>query len=728
MSTNSLQFLGPWDPTSGAFPIIPSNATSAYYFVDHAGTFNSFNFEVGDWLLFIEDSVGNGTWYQTTGGVIQIALSHSDFHGHSYTHGPVDPVGQTIGGVVLPNLQVEIKQALGTLFQNPSGNPVVFTYDPVANTVVATVKHDDTLDITNAGQLRVVSSGGSSQPSEITPDDIVGFDAAVIAAVGANQFASPSSKAVQFAFDPNTSSVSADVKIDGSSITKNNLGQLQSNPVGAQLAAPQQIIGLPTSGNYDDGAENLANMKIVDAVATLNRLIKVMEAALDVAEAAPSLNLGDYTLTFAGTTVTAKAVSDGTDIQVYTIAPTVPQVGPFKRVNGNLNVFLDSTLVGTLVIDTADLTGQVNGDLTVVHDTDLYEDIPFFFGRYKVLDALVTILDSLTEGTHEIILQSTGDNQSVSNVFNFADTNVTGSIDEESSTIITFGAGEHLSGVPVLSTPNVLVGPLFVDNVAKQFYQGTDIVELASPSLHFDVATPTSEPTEDNFTVLETNSLSGTLPGSFFSSVSLDFTIFTIGHKNVGTQNVTIPKRWDASIVLETSGNPIARIDSGSGDFDFTGSDYDSTVSLVDNTELQIENRKIKFPTQDYTTLSGPDYSGIVQGSAFRYCTLVETSGVTSATGFDLDLRGLTTINGSNPLKVLIKVGSNPVVDATLPYNSGNTWQDGVPGWDQTATGLPANVRRITFGSHTLTGPLYIKVAYKGADYELTVPTSWIFI
>ncbi len=727
---NTLQFLGPWDPTSGAFPILPSNVASAYYFVSEAGEFNSFTFEVGNWLLFIEDSAGNGTWYQTSGGVIQIVLSQSDdrHHHHSFVHGPTEIVGEEIGGVTLPNLQVEIKQALGTLFTNPSADAVVFTYDAVNNVVTATVKHDDTLNIDTAGRLQVVGGTGGTTPiGEITPADITGFDAAVLAAIGPSLFTSPPSAAVQFTFNNQNNSVSADVKIDGVTITKNNYGQLVAHFSEVVTPAPQQIIGLPSSNTYSDGAVDLQNMDIVDAVASLNRLIKTMEEALSVATAAPPLNLGDYSLTFGGTTVSAKAVSDGSAVDVYIDNPPIPQIGPFLRPDapGPLAVFVDSDITGTITIDSSDLTGHVNGDLTIVSDTDFYQNIPYYFGRYKVMTALVTLLGALTEGNHEVILTNSS-GQSTANAFSFADTNVSGTIDEESSTIITFGAMEFLSGVPVLSTPNVLIGPLVIDNVAKVFYEGTDVLELASPSLHFDVATPPAVPSAGDFTQLETNSLSGTIPGSFFSTVSLDFTIYTLGHRAVGTQNFTFDKRWDASVDLETPGNAIARILSGSTDFDFTGGAYDSSVSLVGIDELQIENNFIKFPTANYATLSGPDYSGIAQGSTWRYCTLVQSAGPSSGVSHvDLDLSHLTTLT-SNPLKIFIKIGTSPVVDANAVYNPSNPWQDGVPGWDQTVTSLPAGVRRINFGSNVVSGALSIKIGMKGPDAVVGVPVTWL--
>ena len=49
-------FEGTWDPSTGAFPIVPNNISSAYYLVKGPGRVGDFNFAEGDWLLYLEEA------------------------------------------------------------------------------------------------------------------------------------------------------------------------------------------------------------------------------------------------------------------------------------------------------------------------------------------------------------------------------------------------------------------------------------------------------------------------------------------------------------------------------------------------------------------------------------------------------------------------------------------------------------------------------------------------
>ena len=62
-------FEGSWNPSTGAFPIVPSNISSAYYLVTGPGKVGGFDFGEGDWLLYLEEegsAPNTGSWYRTS--------------------------------------------------------------------------------------------------------------------------------------------------------------------------------------------------------------------------------------------------------------------------------------------------------------------------------------------------------------------------------------------------------------------------------------------------------------------------------------------------------------------------------------------------------------------------------------------------------------------------------------------------------------------------------------
>lgn len=135
----------------------------------------------------------------------------------------------------------QIVDVLSTFFVNSEGNAVKFTYDKNTKTVSADVDIDEeTIQKNEFGQLESLGGGGSSGgassaeleklTSKLTalenkiPDILNNLLATV--------FANTESTAIDFIWDKNTGTLSADVNIDGVSIEKDEYGNLRAVAAG----------------------------------------------------------------------------------------------------------------------------------------------------------------------------------------------------------------------------------------------------------------------------------------------------------------------------------------------------------------------------------------------------------------------------------------------------------------------------------------------------------------
>jgi len=761
--SQTLEFLGTWSPAFGSFPIVPSTVNNAYYFVSAPGVLNTFTFNAGDWLLYLEDAnnpgTNTGTWYQTSGGMVQATVGQdvATVDPGTYPKVKVDQFGTVIAGYALDATDIPYheqdaatiagfsdaaRSAAGQMFVTPASKAIVFTYDPVAKSVSADVKVDGlTIVKDRFGQLTVVG-GPSGTTGQVVPSDIVGFADAVKAVIGADFFVNPTTSSVVFAYDTVGESVSADVKIDNSTIVKNRFGQLTSQATAAPhkhpitdiiglntnvLPAGQQPVGLPSDGAFG-GLADLKSYTIADAFDLINDATKANQAATVALEASvagltpvsPPL-LSALVLAFTRPALDVLNVEDGSVAKAFLDQTPVTTVTPrFLRSPGVLEAFVDSVLSGSVTIGAQNLTGVGQGVLAVIEDGDAYAGEPAFQGWWQSLRVQIQVLAPLTEGPHTIsLVHSNG--QTTTLAFNVVSDETTTAILMGGSVPITLGADTFLSGVPVLASPAATIGPLQVGNVAQYFYDPNDVVELRSPHTILDVVqAPGLPPAPQTYVELDTTTAAITLPSDFVDPVVLDYDVFAVSHRLVTTRRYTYAKRWDASIVLERAGT-IQRVVAGPTDFDYSGASYNSTLDLSLTNELQIENRKIVWPTKDYSYLGGPDYSVIPTGS-WRWITLVETIANSPRSHIDLNL-AITHLTQMGSLKVYVKVGAGPFVDALTPWTPRvGGFQNGMPALDLRHSG-----RRLTFGPHLATGnALVVKIGFTANDFEVDIPQSFL--
>lgn len=275
--SNTLEFKGTWSPALGAFPVITDDTTACYYLVSESGHVDGYDFNQGDWLIYVEEPISptetHGKWYRSEGGIVQVAPLQ-EFSSPSYLFGEpgvytkvtvnnagVITRGEFLSASDIPthtqdastivNFIPAARTAVGPMFVNTARSKAVqFEFDTQANTVSADVRVDGVTIVKNEfGQLKVADSiahatGGVVDPSDgdmlFPPEahthlaaDIADFRAAVRQALshtpnGQESFFANTarSNAVVFNYDLKTATVSADVKVDNSTIVKNKFGQL----------------------------------------------------------------------------------------------------------------------------------------------------------------------------------------------------------------------------------------------------------------------------------------------------------------------------------------------------------------------------------------------------------------------------------------------------------------------------------------------------------------------
>lgn len=130
-------------------------------------------------------------------------------------------------------IQQKVIETLSTIFANSESSAVIFDWDPITKTVSADVNIDDTSITKNEyGQL-IGCSSTVSEGSDLNLDDILEainphFERLEkeIKEDISNMFVDDTGDSVVFDLDKTTNTISADVKIDGVTIVKNEFGQL----------------------------------------------------------------------------------------------------------------------------------------------------------------------------------------------------------------------------------------------------------------------------------------------------------------------------------------------------------------------------------------------------------------------------------------------------------------------------------------------------------------------
>jgi len=279
----------------------------------------------------------------------------------------------------------------------------------------------------------------------------------------------------------------------------------------------------------------------------------------------------------------------------------------------------------------------------------------------------------------------------------------------------------YVSGVPTLTTSDTITSIGFsVSNVSSYFYADTSVYQINTGIISGSTGDTDLIPTSFGETG-DVTGKSAVVLSSQFSDLSFSFT--ARGRNSIGIYGSNTSFTSNNHRV-DTVSNESSRRTSGSGSYPASGYNgvYDSTQSLIGlyTEELQLRNGLYVYPTVNYTSVGGPNYSSV---TGTRWATF-NLGTFTNNSAFTLDINGSTGITSIGQANLLIEVkieGSTYWVDGDSAYSGvGNpgSVSDGVAG---VVTGSStATARRITFGSITYSGSIIVRIGFTGTGPQFT--------
>ena len=680
------------------------------------------------------------------------------------------------------------RAALGTIdgapfFVNTAlTNAVVFTYNDTAKTVSADVKIDGVTIVKNEyGQLMSINTD-PVDPDYVAPHDhpstqITDFREATRIALGAGTDNTPffvntaTSKAVVFSYDVNTHTISADIKIDNDSITKNKYGQLVAakqiikaddveglhefiDQVVVIIPAVDQILAAlaPNGQPWLDGLHNFTNVKLGDALYDLNVDAKTTKTIIDTVLLPSNPDYlstnTDFSLAPENTLVAVLKAGTGEEISIASsLRPLIISDSFYKGDDsGWLIGYIDSTEVGKIepFENAMNQEGAVTNGLSIYRDRDLFADYPVFHNLYRVAQAGITSPTDLIGGVHSVSLQHTVLRSGASTVY----TSKLGSINTDvPASIMVVSPGvtftpaisiRYVSGAPSLTTGFTynltatmvgVVGFTYGKKVAHIVGKNTSISNEGYIGAGSIPAVPDYA-----------NGLFGNADIASFSFQLLDTyneaATITITPLNClaepGSPRDIVFGRIDANTVETTrvySGDaskkyPAIDIVSGCGS---AWDAYESLAGAEHGGELQKLNSVYRWPVGNYEAFGGPNYTGLSgitvedQIGEWRWVTLKLATGISYKRSFRITFTGGDTSTWTaNPytkvtdgIMIYAKLDSSGWVDCNKPYvGYGAADTNGAAAMD--ASDSSAIVKRVTLGAssiNSIVGDLYLRIA-----------------
>jgi hypothetical protein len=279
---NDFSYLGTWNPSSAAYPVLPLTTNSGYFFVSEAGEFDGYQWSIGDWLVYTEspesDTSVNGRWFRLTGGIIQaiaITTDYGNINPGVYTKVTVNSHGIITSGSTLlssdipshtqlsstiTDLTIAVNAVISSSFSNPQSKAVTLSYDSNTQKLSGDVKIDNSTIVKDQyGQLSVAGVPAIPDHNEVYPpeehthpsSEILNFSDDVKSTVG-GMIANKQADAVKITYNSSTKTFSADVKIDGLTLQKDQYGQLE---IAAIPATPNLSEQYPPTAHTHETSE-----------------------------------------------------------------------------------------------------------------------------------------------------------------------------------------------------------------------------------------------------------------------------------------------------------------------------------------------------------------------------------------------------------------------------------------------------------------------------------------
>ena len=492
------------------------------------------------------------------------------------------------------------------------------------------------------------------------------------------------------------------------------------------------VIGQAEDGTYTDGifTDFTPSTPIGTAVDRFNEMLLLL------APTPPSnWNNAITSISFTNTGYVSRHLTTGSSVTIYTsVTPTLTDV---DIVGSQSSARVDTTGLTFSLVDDGSLIELVtlSGTATSLKNTgnirhsssqDPYSGVSGKAGFWTgIVDfSLTGNLPSITPSSSQRILELYHPGiDSPETLSYYIDSPLTVSIGTITASIPSMSS--YISGVPTLTTSNSIISIGFsVSNVSSYFWAATSVWRINAGLVNTLSGDPDSIPTSYG----ETGNVSGestNVASGQFSDLSFTFTVQ--GRNSIGTygSNTTFTSNTHR---VDTVSNESSRKTSGSGSYPSSGYNgvYDSTQSLVGTytEELQLRNGLYVYPSVNYTSVGGSDYSS---ATGTRWVTF-NLGTFTNNSSFTLNINGSSGITSIGQANLLIEVkieGSTFWVDGDAAYS-------GVGNPGSVSDGVAAVVigsstvtsRRITFGSVTYSGSIIVRIGFTGSGPQFTNLTA----
>lgn len=491
------------------------------------------------------------------------------------------------------------------------------------------------------------------------------------------------------------------------------------------------VIGNAEDGSYTDGifTDFTPSTPIGTAVDRFNEMLLLL------APTPPSSWNGSISsISFTVSPVSARVLGGNTSVSIF--STTMPTLTSVDTVGNQSNAKVDTAGLSFSLYDNGYLleTVTLSGTATPLKSTgsirhsssqDPYVGISGKAGFWTgIVDFSLGGTISTTASSSQRTLQLYHPNSASPVSFNYyIDTPLTVGITSITASIPSMTS--YVSGVPTLKTTDSITSIGFsMSNVASYFWASSNTFIINAGNVNQIVGDPDSYPSFYG----ETGKVSGkttNVASNQFSDLSFSFTIQ--GRNSIGTYGSTTTFTSNLHRV-DTVSSELTRLTSGSGNYPATGynSTYDSSQSLVGSytNELQLRNGVYVYPTINYTSVGGPDYSS---ATGTRWATF-NIGTFTNKSAFTLNINGSSGISSIGQANLLIEVkieGATFWVDGDAAYSgTGNpgSVSDGVAA---VVIGLStATSRRITFGAITYSGSIIVRIGYTGSGPQFTNITA----
>jgi hypothetical protein len=486
------------------------------------------------------------------------------------------------------------------------------------------------------------------------------------------------------------------------------------------------ILGNPTDGSYGDG-QNTPGVADGDRVEdAFDKIISTFDKLLPL----PPRRVSDTTLTLPGSYVARRAGAVATLVLPLVTDDVTPTL---NAVTVGINGFADAN-AGTLttVVDGAD-TGDVTltpasdvgtyGDLSITFDGDPYAGVSGKENFYQALRGGIQRVTPLAFGPHDAQLVHTTTGSTPALSF-FVDNPTTPTI--ITPAVIVSGATRRVSGVPAYTTGAQFSVDATIESAVGEAYNNTRVANVTSAVTDSQDVTPANTPYAVNADIVLADIELTVAAGRF----SMDAPVVITGYNSKGDPGALTV---NTGARVDSISNETSRVRAGAGLFPFLGPNhpdfsapFDVNELLSVNEELQVSNATFRFPPAvNYATANpvGPDYSalpaGIFQGYRWACVKLGPINNQVFTVVNLLGLVGATLPPLGTPDMVLqVRVdGASPTgwLDANAPYPGvGNPTVDGSPAMVLASSTVGA--RRVTFGTVTRTGDVYLRVGLKASS------------